>query len=287
MTDGNLSESPEDAITRWVKEVVDAAPPLTPHQRSVIFCAFNGTPDGTPAPPAPKEAADDKPMSLGTPEWDAYVARRVAEAPSLTSNQRGELSRIFGHATTPEDLMDSQRDAPLRLGTPEWKAHVAAQVDTWEPLDDATRVQLRLLLNNGPLPEHLLKGQAATEAEDPIAAPVPVADVKPETVAVYRHYDAEDRLLYIGISNDVVLRTRTHAVKSIWHAFAVRAEETWYDTRELALDAERLAIIAELPLFNDRHSVVPREEQVRYLVEHDRLDLLVPSKPGWRDPRLP
>lgn len=282
MTDGNLSESPEDAMTRWVKEVVDAAPPLTPHQRSVIYSAFHGgLAAETPAPEVPKP----NPVQPGTPAYDAAIKALVDTWPPLTDHQRSVIFCAFNGTPdgtpappAPEEAAD---DKPMRLGTPEWKAHVAAQVDTWEPLDDATRAELYRLFN-GSIPEHLLTPTPGAESEVTAA---PIADVKPETVAVYRHYDAEDRLLYIGITNDVDLRTRTHAVKSIWHAFAVRAEETWYDTRELALDAERLAIIAELPLFNDRHSMVPREEQVRYLVEHDRLDLLAPSKPGWRDPR--
>jgi hypothetical protein len=45
---------------------------------------------------------------------------------------------------------DAPKRTPMKLGSPEWKAHVAAKVDTWDPIDDATRTRLRLLLTPPP-----------------------------------------------------------------------------------------------------------------------------------------
>lgn len=67
--------------------------------------------------------------------------------------------------------------------------------------------------------------------------------------ALYRHYDATDALLYVGISSDPV--ARTHAHKSAdWADRVVRFTGEWFDTWAEAHAAERRAIRDEKPLFN-------------------------------------
>ncbi|MCX4606965.1 GIY-YIG nuclease family protein [Streptomyces mirabilis] len=83
---------------------------------------------------------------------------------------------------------------------------------------------------------------------------------EPET-AVYRIYDGVDRLLYVGITHDVVMRFREHKVdKGWWRARAHRYEVQWFASREIAAAEEREAIKAEHPEFNSVHAALPRRE---------------------------
>jgi hypothetical protein len=97
--------------------------------------------------------------------------------------------------------------------------------------------------------------------------------------ALYRWYDAEGVLLYIGITDQLSARHRSHAKKSSWSDFAASSTVERFPTREAALDGERLAIQEERPLFNHVHNDAPDAQQrlVEYLVRHDRLDLLAPA----------
>lgn len=68
--------------------------------------------------------------------------------------------------------------------------------------------------------------------------------------AVYRHYDADGRLLYVGAARSFGNRTQTHLRESEWVSQSVRAEAVFYPTRAEALDAEMAAIQAEKPIYN-------------------------------------
>lgn len=70
-------------------------------------------------------------------------------------------------------------------------------------------------------------------------------------VAVYRCYDADGALLYIGVTTDVKRRMQLHASnkRSPWVARVARVEHEWYEDRVDALLAERLATVAESPEF--------------------------------------
>ena len=72
--------------------------------------------------------------------------------------------------------------------------------------------------------------------------------------AVYRYYDAADRLLYVGIAGNPNLRDEQHRNTSKWHRFQVRREVEWRPTKRAALDAERDAIRSESPVFNLTHA---------------------------------
>ena len=67
---------------------------------------------------------------------------------------------------------------------------------------------------------------------------------------LYRHYDSDNTLLYVGISYDVFKRTRQHAKHSNWHKEISRIDVEAFDTRDEALDAETVAIQSELPKYN-------------------------------------
>lgn len=88
--------------------------------------------------------------------------------------------------------------------------------------------------------------------------------------ALYWHYDADDVLLYIGISRNVVVRSEAHARSSEWVRFAVRAEARWYATRVDASVAEVAAIRRDKPVFNRAHNDSPEADRRRteYLACH-------------------
>ena len=72
---------------------------------------------------------------------------------------------------------------------------------------------------------------------------------------LYRAYDADDRLLYIGITDDVYRRLDKHAVHSPWAVHATKITLERHPDRETATAAERSAIDNEDLVFNrDRRS---------------------------------
>ncbi|MFF7411623.1 GntR family transcriptional regulator [Streptomyces lydicus] len=78
----------------------------------------------------------------------------------------------------------------------------------------------------------------------------------PERTALYRLYDADGHLLYVGISSNPKRRWWAHAAQHAatwWPQVATRTVE-WLDTRELAAAAERHAIKVESPAHNFAHA---------------------------------
>lgn len=74
------------------------------------------------------------------------------------------------------------------------------------------------------------------------------------TTTLYRHFDSEDRLLYVGISRDPFQRLGTHANTRSWADRVARMTMAQFDTAEAALAAERAAIQNERPQFNVAHA---------------------------------
>lgn len=85
-----------------------------------------------------------------------------------------------------------------------------------------------------------------------------------ERTALYRFYDAEDELLYVGISKDPKTRWEQHRDKPWRPDVAMRVVE-WFDDRATAEHAERKAIQNEAPRYNVRHNhrPTPLAPQVR------------------------
>jgi predicted GIY-YIG superfamily endonuclease len=71
-----------------------------------------------------------------------------------------------------------------------------------------------------------------------------------ERASLYRHWDTEGRLLYVGISTDVINRLQGHRSCSLWYEQIHVVEVEHFATRQEALAAETAAIKAEKPLFN-------------------------------------
>ena len=70
---------------------------------------------------------------------------------------------------------------------------------------------------------------------------------------LYRHYDKNGRLLYVGISNCAVSRADSHSDKAEWFGDATKMTVEQFDSREAASAAEASAVINERPAFNIRH----------------------------------
>ncbi|WP_069751626.1 GIY-YIG nuclease family protein [Streptomyces sp. EN16] len=73
-----------------------------------------------------------------------------------------------------------------------------------------------------------------------------------ERTALYRLFDADQQLLYVGITKDPKKRWRTHAqwARSSWWPSVTRKVVEWFPDREAADLAETAAINSEKPLHN-------------------------------------
>ena len=67
---------------------------------------------------------------------------------------------------------------------------------------------------------------------------------------VYKFYDADDRLLYIGISASLTARLNQHADDRSWFREVASARVEHVQGRQAALDRELELIRAEKPLYN-------------------------------------
>lgn len=68
-------------------------------------------------------------------------------------------------------------------------------------------------------------------------------------VSLYRLYDEEGVLLYVGVTSNLWQRLRAHAGRDWWNKVA-RTTVEWIATREEGLKAEARAIEDERPLYN-------------------------------------
>ena len=94
--------------------------------------------------------------------------------------------------------------------------------------------------------------------------------------ALYRYFDAVDRLIYVGKSGNVASRNSGHIKRSEWIQFAVRSTFERFPTPEELSEAERKAIATEHPIFNIQGNDTPeaRDRLRAYLEEVGRPDLI-------------
>lgn len=71
-----------------------------------------------------------------------------------------------------------------------------------------------------------------------------------ERTAVYRFFDAEDQLLYIGITCQLARRISSHELEKTWWGEVARISVEHHPTRGGALAVESAAIQLERPRFN-------------------------------------
>lgn len=78
-----------------------------------------------------------------------------------------------------------------------------------------------------------------------------------EPHALYRFYGAGGTLLYIGITNSIPVRLKRHSSEKAWWTGVTNITLEHYPDRLAVLEAERRAIIAERPLYNEVHNPTP------------------------------
>lgn len=71
---------------------------------------------------------------------------------------------------------------------------------------------------------------------------------------LYRIFDADGTLLYVGITNDVKRRCNEHRLKQRWGNRIASVTVTPHDTKEAAQRAEMIAIGVERPRHNVMHA---------------------------------
>ncbi|MFE6126759.1 GntR family transcriptional regulator [Streptomyces sp. NPDC056437] len=69
--------------------------------------------------------------------------------------------------------------------------------------------------------------------------------------ALYRLYNADDSLLYVGISVNLAQRWDSHSRSKLWWHLVARRHVEWFDTRLEALRAEEQAEREEHPRYCD------------------------------------
>lgn len=87
-----------------------------------------------------------------------------------------------------------------------------------------------------------------TEQDD--AAIKLLAELDAVPTALYRHFDHEGRLLYIGVSMTVTGRTAQHETYAPWFQQIDHIKLEWFGSRSSAMRAEKYAIKSEKPLHN-------------------------------------
>ena len=76
---------------------------------------------------------------------------------------------------------------------------------------------------------------------------------------LYRHFDKNGALLYVGISLSALNRLGQHCDHSAWYNSISRVEIETFEARELALEAEAKAIFNEKP----KHNIMqPRKRNI-------------------------
>lgn len=90
-----------------------------------------------------------------------------------------------------------------------------------------------------------------------------------KTHILYRAYDENYTLLYIGITANPGVRLRKHAEGKDWWAQVASIQLQHFKTRDALEEAERKAIAAESPVFNTQHNPNRREAFLAYYDDDD------------------
>lgn len=77
---------------------------------------------------------------------------------------------------------------------------------------------------------------------------------KTTPTAVYKHYDIDDNLIYVGIASDVTVRQTTHFKTSEWQQEIQNVSVEWHHSRLRAEIREILLIKAFRPKYNKVHN---------------------------------
>jgi hypothetical protein len=87
--------------------------------------------------------------------------------------------------------------------------------------------------------------------------------------AVYRFFDADGRLLYVGMTNNLRSRWTAHAAEKPWWPEVASQSATWFGTRTEAAAAESAALKTENPVHNV-HSTPRHGENLSHAIKAKR-----------------
>lgn len=186
-----------------------------------------------------------------TPE---RMARHLEWVGAYVATVRAAWERQGHDVDTPavwDALREVERDM-LVVDRPQWMAPIdaIAIVNTADPdrRDYADALRTMSALTDQERVDVVARATGLTERR---VAEGYVRGARAEGgVALYRHFDEDGVLLYVGIANDPAVRAEGHRVQSRWWPLSKRTDVEWHDSRQAALDAEVAAIRSELPLFN-------------------------------------
>ena len=91
---------------------------------------------------------------------------------------------------------------------------------------------------------------------------------------LYRHFNANGKLLYVGISLSALQRLSQHADHSDWYNKISRVEMEHFSDRPSAMAAEKKAVISEGPLYNIHHKKKPNKTRYQEYAEQSRDDMM-------------
>jgi predicted GIY-YIG superfamily endonuclease len=93
---------------------------------------------------------------------------------------------------------------------------------------------------------------------------------------LYRHYDADKNLMYVGISLNAFARLSQHRDHSKWFEKIAHVEIEHFPTREEALAAEKNAIKSENPMFNiaSRKTMKELKEEEKIIEEKRKKEFI-------------
>lgn len=83
-----------------------------------------------------------------------------------------------------------------------------------------------------------------------------------DETALYRCFNNKDELLYVGVSYSAINRFSQHKTSSKWAKDVVTIYIEPFDSRDLALAAEKKAIKTEYPKHNDQHNNGERPQEL-------------------------
>lgn len=99
---------------------------------------------------------------------------------------------------------------------------------------------------------------------------------------LYRYFDKDGELLYVGVSLNSIARAAQHRTQSCWYDDFHTMTRQSYSTRGEALDAETLAIVNEQPKHNVRKTTPPRpKSKSRAQREYEQLEYSILYKPMY------
>jgi len=93
--------------------------------------------------------------------------------------------------------------------------------------------------------------------------------------ALYRWFDADGVLLYVGISSTLPSRVKQHSKSAAWFDEASFMTIEWHEGRSAVERAERRAIAIEAPLYNLSHKLANEQKPSQVIPPNKSADKLL------------